>query len=286
MMDRGVVKSSSRGNEASLRNWRENESRLPNWRENERDPTRSSTQFIGINFHYCSLVEALNLVENSVTAKGFRYIVTPNVDHVVRLKENMEEYGDLYGSAWLCLCDSKVMSYLALVCRRRIEVVRGSDLSLMLIERMSRFTPITVIGAEDHIINVLKRRYGFHNIAHYNPPMHFIADAKERAKCVNFVLKNPAHYVFFAVGSPQQEIIAHQVWKLNKAVGIGLCIGSSLRFIVGEERRAPRWIQHCGCEWLYRLCQDPHRLWRRYLVRCPRIFWVMAKHYGAMFRSK
>ncbi|WP_237216772.1 WecB/TagA/CpsF family glycosyltransferase, partial [Falsiroseomonas oryziterrae] len=51
--------------------------------------------------------------------------------------------------------------------------------------------------------------------------------------------------------------------------GTALCIGASLLFLSGEERRAPRPLQRAGLEWAWRLAQDPRRLARRYLVEDP-----------------
>ena len=56
------------------------------------------------------------------------------------------------------------------------------------------------------------------------------------------------------------------------AGGTGLCIGASVEFVTGAKRRAPRWMQRLGVEWLHRLLSEPGRLWRRYLVEGPRIF--------------
>jgi UDP-N-acetyl-D-mannosaminuronic acid transferase (WecB/TagA/CpsF family) len=53
---------------------------------------------------------------------------------------------------------------------------------------------------------------------------------------------------------------------------MALCIGASVNFLTGVERRAPHWVQRIGMEWLFRLVLDPARLARRYLVRGPRVF--------------
>jgi UDP-N-acetyl-D-mannosaminuronic acid transferase (WecB/TagA/CpsF family) len=63
----------------------------------------------------------------------------------------------------------------------------------------------------------------------------------------------------------------------GKARGLALCVGASLNFLTGEERRAPSWMRRCGVEWLYRLLQDPRRLAARYLWRGPRVFGIMAR---------
>ena len=90
-------------------------------------------------------------------------------------------------------------------------------------------------------------------------------------------MRSRARFTFLAVGSPQQELLAHRVALRagagrDDAGGCALCIGAALRFVVGEEKRAPVIMQKLGLEWSYRLGQDPVRLWRRYLVDGPKIF--------------
>jgi exopolysaccharide biosynthesis WecB/TagA/CpsF family protein len=79
------------------------------------------------------------------------------------------------------------------------------------------------------------------------------------------------------VGAPQQEAVAHALRIRGRARGLALCVGASLNFITGAERRAPQWMQRAGLEWLYRLSQDPRRLANRYLVRGPRFFAQLAR---------
>jgi exopolysaccharide biosynthesis WecB/TagA/CpsF family protein len=54
-----------------------------------------------------------------------------------------------------------------------------------------------------------------------------------------------------------------------------LCIGASVDFLTGKQQRAPVWIQKAGFEWLHRLLSDPRRLASRYLLECPRIFYLI-----------
>jgi UDP-N-acetyl-D-mannosaminuronic acid transferase (WecB/TagA/CpsF family) len=67
-------------------------------------------------------------------------------------------------------------------------------------------------------------------------------------------------------------MVAQRLQARGKARGLVLCVGASLNFLTGAERRAPRWMQRFALEWLYRLAQDPKRLARRYLLRGPRVF--------------
>jgi len=70
--------------------------------------------------------------------------------------------------------------------------------------------------------------------------------------------------VFVFLGCPKQEIVISRMAKVTSAVCIGL--GGVLELVAGEKRRAPRWMRNLALEWLFRLVQDPRRLWRRYAV--------------------
>jgi exopolysaccharide biosynthesis WecB/TagA/CpsF family protein len=116
--------------------------------------------------------------------------------------------------------------------------------------------------------------------------MGFDAMPGEVEKCVDFVSANPARFVFIAVGSPRQEIVAYAIRRSSMASGLGLCIGTSINFLVGAEKRAPVWMQRAGFEWLSRLVGSPRRLWRRYLIECPKIFPLMLEDYIAAFTRR
>src|SRR5262249_4961555 len=89
---------------------------------------------------------------------------------------------------------------------------------------------------------------------------------------------SPFRFCFIAVGCPQQELVAHRLKVRGRASGLALCIGASINFLTGTERRAPRWMQHIGMEWLYRALRDPVRLGRRYFARGPYIFPLLHRY--------
>jgi UDP-N-acetyl-D-mannosaminuronic acid transferase (WecB/TagA/CpsF family) len=119
----------------------------------------------------------------------------------------------------------------------------------------------------------MRQRYGLKDLRHHNPPMGFLRDPKLVEECLQFVeAQGPFRFCFLAVGAPQQEVLAHELKTRGIARGLALCIGASVNFLTGVERRAPRWMQLAGIEWVYRLLQDPGRLAKRYLVRGLRVF--------------
>ena len=74
--------------------------------------------------------------------------------------------------------------------------------------------------------------------------------------------------VWVGLGTPKQErFMARYLPRLGATVMIG--VGAAFDFHTGRLRQAPRWMQRCGLEWFFRLCMEPRRLWRRYLVNNP-----------------
>lgn len=217
----------------------------------------------------------------------FGYVVTPNTDHLIRYHDDAR-FRELYADARYILLDSRFLSYLFKLVRGvSLPVCAGSDLTAALFRRVIQpDDKLVLIGATEQQAQMLRDQLGLKNLQHLNPPMGFIKDPAAVETCLQFIERHgPARFLFLAIGSPQQEIIAQQVKQRNRFRGLGLCIGASINFMTGDERRAPRWMQRIGCEWLYRLLQDPRRLAKRYLVRGPRIF-VLLRHIRVSLRKQ
>lgn len=223
--------------------------------------------------------DVLGYLEARSVEDRFGYIVTPNVDHVVRNWRDGGELVQVYEDADLSLCDSRIVSLIGRLCGVRLPVVTGSDLTEILLEYLvDPYERVTIIGGTEALVGRLAKRFGLRNIRHHNPPMGFVRDPLAVLEASQFVERSPARFVFLAVGSPQQEILAQSIKRRGQAFGIGLCIGASLQFLTGEVKRAPVWMQRARLEWLYRLAQEPRRMWRRYLYEGPKILRIAADH--------
>jgi N-acetylglucosaminyldiphosphoundecaprenol N-acetyl-beta-D-mannosaminyltransferase len=236
-----------------------------------------SVFFLGSRFDTGSIEEAVcNILAE--TTGSFKYLVTPNVHHMVRLLEDPVAMQPLYEKAWRVYCDSRVLSRLAWFGGVKLPVIAGSDLTALLIARaVEQRLKIALIGPTAAACAALGSRYPGLDAEFHTPPMGFINSEYEVQNCIDFVIKTQAPVTFLAVGMPQQEILAHRIADHPKARGVGLCIGASIDFLTGTQRRAPVWVQKAGFEWLYRLLSDPRRLAWRYLVECPRIFYLICK---------
>jgi len=243
------------------------------WRVNPR-----FYRFIGATFDPLTPMQTLSRAKWVTRNHGFRYIVTPNVDHLVRLHKEPEVYGPLYEASWLSVCDSRILELLAKFSGIPLKAVPGSDLTGQLFDNVILPTePINVIGADDDIIAKLKEIYGLMMINHHQPPMGLRRKSEAVAAAADFIHKHPARYTFICVGSPQQEMVAKACLDRGDCVGLGLCVGASLEFLTGRIKRAPKWMQAYRLEWLFRLFSEPKRLWKRYLVEGPRIFILWLK---------
>jgi N-acetylglucosaminyldiphosphoundecaprenol N-acetyl-beta-D-mannosaminyltransferase len=225
------------------------------------------------------VIDDFGLPEFTAVAAGygherFGYVVTPNVDHLIRYYED-SSFRAHYRAADFILMDSRFAARLVKLLKGvQLPVCTGSDLTAQLLAHVVQPADrIVVIGGSAEQAGQIAAKYGLTNIRHHNPPMGFIKDAAAVEECLSFIESaSPFRFCFLAVGSPQQEAIAQMLRARGTARGLALCIGASLNFITGVERRAPVWMQRMALEWLYRLLQDPRRLARRYLIRGPRIF--------------
>jgi N-acetylglucosaminyldiphosphoundecaprenol N-acetyl-beta-D-mannosaminyltransferase len=237
-------------------------------------PAERSVYFLGVRFDPGSIDEAMS----DIFAAGlgrFRYVVTPNVQHMVRILDDPAAMQLLYERAWRVYCDSRVLSRLARFSGVSLSVIPGSDLTARLIAKAAdqRLT-IALVGPSAEAVAALAGRYPGLTIFSHTPPMGFIRSDDEIQGCIDFVVETQAPLTFLAVGTPQQEILASRIASHPQARGIGLCIGASIDFLTGKQRRAPIWLQQAGLEWLHRLLSDPRRLGPRYVLECPRIFYL------------
>jgi N-acetylglucosaminyldiphosphoundecaprenol N-acetyl-beta-D-mannosaminyltransferase len=158
------------------------------------------------------------------------------------------------------------------------ERVYGPDLMIKLIEASTyKSIPIGFYGSSpqviERLINKIKKEYRSINIAYsFSPPFHPLS-SEEDENIINNINSSGARILFVGLGCPKQERWMAQYKDKIHAVMIG--VGAAFDFYAGTKPQAPVWMQKRGLEWLYRLFQEPGRLWKRYLYHNPR-FIVLA----------
>lgn len=244
--------------------------------------------FLDVDFDLLDLDGAVAWLAARGSDQALAYVVTPNVDHLVRAEREPVLFRPLYREAALCLCDSRVLAKLARACGVRLPVVPGSDLTPALFERVVHSGEgVCVVGGRKESVGRLRARYPGATVAHCPAPMGLRDNPAALAATAQAAVATGrgSRFWLLAVGSPQQEMLARAMTGVAGAAGTALCVGASIEFLTGDQRRAPRAVQRIGLEWLWRLASDPRRLARRYLLDGPAIFpaafrWVWMRRYG------
>lgn len=225
----------------------------------------------GARFANVTLAEALLRIDELVARRQAALVVTPNVDHVIRMRRD-PSYAELVQRAQLVLADGQPIVWLARLAGRPLKQrVAGSDLFPLLCAHAARqghrvfFLGGDPGAAEAAKAVLLERHPDLQVVGTHCPPMGFDREPAALRAAVAAVRAAQPDIVFVGLGSPKQErwIAAHQ-HEYGPAVSIG--VGISFSFVAGHVRRAPRWMQRAGLEWLHRVCMEPRRLWKRYFV--------------------
>lgn len=249
----------------------------------------ADVSLFGVRFSSVSLQEAVDQILQCVAGEseperrtGCRYIVTPNVSHVVKLQEDAR-FREAYAAADFVLADGWPIVALSRVFRRPLpERVAGSDLVPELFAAASSQRPLSVFllgGAEGVAKRAAERimaQWPSVRVTGYcSPPRGFEQDPVCEQRILEQVAATEPDFVIVALGAPRQEIWTHRMRHRLRAK-VALCGGATIDFLAGEKSRAPIWMRRNGLEWLYRIALEPRRLTGRYVrdaLLFPKILW-------------
>ncbi len=223
---------------------------------------------LGVPFDNISTAEAVSAIEEMIASKCPHYLVTANVDFLVQAQTDVELRRILY-DAHLVVCDGTPLLWASrLLGNPLVERVAGADLVPLLIEvAQRRKYRVFFLGASPEssqaAVNNLKRCYSNLIIAgHYSPPFGKLLEMDHDE--IKARIENACpDLLFVSFGCPKQEKwIAMHYRSLGVPVAIG--VGATIDFLAGQVKRAPVWMQRTGTEWVFRLAQEPRRLFKRY----------------------
>ena len=223
---------------------------------------------------------ALQALARLVAARRGGAVFTPNVDHVVLADEDARLRA-AYARCDLSLCDGQPLKWAAPLLGLPLpEKVSGSDLVLPAMRLAARHGwRVHLLGGAPGVVEAAAARLAAEvgvTIAGTAAPRIGEAPLADEAQVVEAVAATRPDVLLVCLGAPKGELfIDRNRDRLGAAVS--LSVGASLDFYVGRVRRAPRWMQRAGLEWLWRLLREPRRMARRYLLRDPKFLLILAR---------
>ncbi len=229
-----------------------------------------------------SMREALRIIKDSIKEREEGYVLTPNVDHLMMLQKD-EEFRHIYQGASLVCADGMPLLWGARFLGTPLkEKVSGSDLFVRLCKIAAEKgyglfflggRPGSALKAADMLSSAYKN---IRITGVYSPPFGFEDDHCENEKILAMIRKAQPDILFVGLGAPKQEKWIYRHYRELK-VPVSIGIGATFEFTAGVVKRAPLWMQKSGLEWLWRLAMEPGRLWKRYLIRDVKFFWLLLK---------
>lgn len=229
-----------------------------------------TSSILDVNVHRVTAEVVREQLDSFVQSGQPHQIVTVNMDFL-RLARTDTDFRNALNGADLSVPDGVPVLWAArLLGKPLADRVTGIDIvehgAALAAERGYR---VFLLGAEPGVAAAaaaeLSRRHpGLWVAGVYSPPFGPMSE-EANAHMVRMVRDARPDMLFVAFGAPRQDTwIAHHRHELGVPVMVG--VGGTFNFLAGRVSRAPTWMQRRGLEWLYRLKQEPRRLWKRYLL--------------------
>lgn len=230
---------------------------------------RDGAKVIGAFINALSWGETLTRIADWARARESRYVCICNVHSVITASQDAE-FKQVVNQADMATPDGMPVAWML---RRQgffgQERINGPDLMWKYCEQATRSGEVIYFyGSTNETLRLLsaKLRTAFPELrigGFYSPPFRAISEAEDEA-IIASINASGAGVVFVGLGCPKQEKWMAEHRNRIHAVMIG--VGAAFAYHAGTLQRAPLWMQRYGLEWLHRLCSEPRRLWKRYLV--------------------
>lgn len=223
---------------------------------------------LGLSVAVTNMNETVNYIEENIDNLKGKYICISNVHTTVMAYED-KKYRDIQNNAVLILPDGNPLSSFS---KKRgfkeAKRVTGPDLmhEIFKLSEEKGYKHYFYGSTEDTLNKLkikLREKYPKLNVVGmYSPPFkkNISLESEEKIKEIN---QYEANFIWVGLGAPKQEIwmSLHE----NELNGLMIGVGAGFDYFTEKIKRAPRWMQRFSLEWLYRLIQEPSRLFMRYL---------------------
>lgn len=239
-----------------------------------------ATALLGVPVHATTFEEVVTAVLGWAEARDSRTAHFCNV-HLLVMAHDDPVIGTALSGATFVATDGLPLVWLARLLGRPAERVAGPDLMLAVMD-LGRAEGVRhyLYGATPVVLQELQRRLldrlpGLVIVGAAAPPFGAQHD-DDLSIDLERIRESGADLVWVGLGAPKQDLWVEEV-RHRIHVGGLLAVGAAFDFHAGTRRRAPRWMQRSGTEWLFRLLLEPRRLWRRYATTNTRFVVLAAR---------
>lgn len=223
-------------------------------------------EILGCPMDVAAMEETVDKIRESIVADAFTQHVVVNVAKLVHMRKDAQLRESVSA------CDIINIDGMGVVLGARLlghfvpERVAGVDLFHELLAMGARENfPVFLLGAtEDVVIATVSKAQAMYpslKIAGYHHGYFW----DDEAGMVERIRQSRAKLLFVAISSPKKENFINR-WRDQLGVNFVMGVGGTFDVVAGKVTRAPRWMQKSGLEWLYRVIQEPRRMWKRYLT--------------------
>jgi N-acetylglucosaminyldiphosphoundecaprenol N-acetyl-beta-D-mannosaminyltransferase len=236
---------------------------------------------LGVGISAINMGDAISAIEQWIEQRTPHYVCIRDVHGVIASRTD-SRLREIHKQAGLVTPDGMPLVWLSRwLGAARVERVYGPDLMRAISARSPargyrHFYYGGAPGVADRLAaSLAAANPGLNVVGTLCPPFRALTP-EEDAEVFAQINAAAPDIVWVGLGTPKQEYwMASHVGEINAPVLIG--VGAAFDFLAGTKKQAPAWMQQTGLEWLFRLCAEPRRLWRRYAYIVPRFLVLAAR---------
>ena len=243
--------------------------------------TGKRIQILGTPIDNLTMQETLDIIDLAIKSDEHIHHTVVNAGKIVSMHEN-DELRESVIEADLINADGQAVVWASRLFKQPLkERVAGIDLMERLVESAHKKNyRLFFFGAKEEVVNKLitkyTEQYSASIIAGYR---NGYFKKEDERKIAEQIAQSRSNILFVAITSPVKENFLYQNRELLKNVNLIMGVGGSFDVIAGYVKRAPVWMQKTGLEWLYRIYQEPRRMFKRYLIGNLKFIRLVVKYY-------
>lgn len=231
---------------------------------------------MGVNIAAINMNWLLNFTDENIKKLSGDYMCVSNVHTTVTAWED-KDYCAIQNGGIMAIPDGGPLSFIGR--KRRFNNMKRTTgpsymeeiLKVSLEKGYRHYFYGSTEETLEKLYKVLERDYrGVEIVGMYSPPFREMTEDEDKS-IISRINEAKPDFIWVGLGAPKQEkwMFDHQ----GKVNGFMVGVGAAFDYFAGNINRAPEWMQECNMEWLYRLIQDPKRLFKRYLHTNTKFIW-------------